>query len=99
MILIFTDEAERDLEHIGEWIAQDNPRRAVTFIQELRSRCEALADMPFAYPLVSEHENTGIRRRTHRDYLIFYRVVDKTIEVLHVLHGARDYDRILFGRG
>jgi plasmid stabilization system protein ParE len=97
MILVITDEAETDLEHIGEWIAQDSPERAVTFIRELRSRCEALTDMAFAYPLVPEYEHTGIRRRAYGDYLIFYRVVDKTVEVFHVLHGARDYARILFG--
>lgn len=28
-------------------------------------------------------------------YLIFYRVTDSEVRVLHVLHGARDYERIL----
>jgi toxin ParE1/3/4 len=28
--------------------------------------------------------------------LIFYRVLNDTVEVLHVLHGARDYEAILF---
>ena len=32
----------------------------------------------------------------HGNYLIFYRIADDTVEVLHVLHGARDYENILF---
>jgi plasmid stabilization system protein ParE len=32
-------------------------------------------------------------------YLIFYRVGTETIEVVHILHGARDYDPLLFPEG
>jgi plasmid stabilization system protein ParE len=32
-------------------------------------------------------------------YLIFYRVSDEGVEILHVLHGARDYEAILFPDG
>jgi plasmid stabilization system protein ParE len=30
----FSRQAERDIEEIGDFIARDNPRRAVTFIAE-----------------------------------------------------------------
>ena len=96
MIVVITEAAETDLEAIGDWIAKDNPTRALTFVQELRHRCETLADAPSAYSLVPRYEHTGIRRRPHRDYLIFYRVAERRIEVIHVLHGARDYESILF---
>lgn len=62
---------------------------------ELRKHCEALSDMPRRFPLVPRYENAGIRRRIHRDYLIFYRILSDTIEIIHVLHGARDYEQIL----
>ena len=32
--------AERDLESIGDYIAEDNPRRALGFVAELRAQCE-----------------------------------------------------------
>ncbi|WP_347968191.1 type II toxin-antitoxin system RelE/ParE family toxin [Mesorhizobium sp. CC13] len=35
-----------------------------------------------------------IRRRVHRDYLIFYRVNAERIEILRILHGAMDYERL-----
>jgi plasmid stabilization system protein ParE len=52
--------------------------------------------MPRAYPLVPRHENSGVRRVPHGDYLIFYRVTADTVDILHVLNGARDYEPILF---
>jgi len=32
----------------------------------------------------------------HENYLIFYRVADRRILILRVLHGAMDYERLLF---
>ena len=46
MILEFTSEAEGDLEQIADYIAEHNPRRALSFIRELRSRCEDLISNP-----------------------------------------------------
>jgi toxin ParE1/3/4 len=99
MIVVITDAAENDLEAIADWIANDNPERALTFVRELRQRCERLADAPRGYALVPRYEHTGVRRRPYRDYLIFYRIGDDKIEVLHVLHGAREYEPILFPQG
>lgn len=36
MRLLFAPLAEQDLESIADYIAADNPRRAVSFIEELR---------------------------------------------------------------
>jgi toxin ParE1/3/4 len=63
---------------------------------ELRRRCEALSDMPRCFPLVPRYKHLGIRRRPYGNYLIFYRVLNDTVEILHVLYGARDYEPILF---
>jgi hypothetical protein len=42
------------------------------------------------------HEHLGIRRRPFGNYLIFYRVGADVVGVVHVLDGARDYERLLF---
>ncbi|WP_137136719.1 type II toxin-antitoxin system RelE/ParE family toxin [Rhizobium sp. FKY42] len=97
MILEFSSEAESDLEQIADYIAQDNPRRALSFIRELRSKCEDLVDNPNGFSLVPRYERHGIRRRVHGNYLIFYRVESAKVVVVHVLHGATDYGAILFG--
>jgi toxin ParE1/3/4 len=96
MIVVITDAAEADFQEIGDWIARDNPVRALTFVRELRRRCESLIDGPRRYARVPRYEHLEIRRRVYRDYLIFYRIIADRIEVLHVLHGARDYKSIRF---
>jgi plasmid stabilization system protein ParE len=92
----FTESARADLQQIGMYIARDNPRRSVTFVRELLARCHALADMPRAFPLVPRYEHTGVRRRRHGEYLIFYHASADTVDILHVLNGAMDYEAILF---
>ena len=52
--------------------------------------------MARAFPLLPGWEDQGVRRRAFGDYLIFYRISSRDVQVLRVLHGARDYERILF---
>ena len=96
MILRLSAQAERDLEHVGDWIARDNPARAITFIEEIRRACIDLTDFPERFPLVARYESQGVRHRAIGNYLIFYRVEPGKVVILHVLHGARDYSAILF---
>lgn len=95
MIVALSAEAESDLEDIADFIARDNPARALSFVQELRASCRNLADMPMGYPLVPRYEKRGIRRRVHGNYQIFYRVDDEQVYVVRALHGARDYEALL----
>lgn len=99
MIVEILPEAEIELEQIGDYIARDNPRRAVSFVREMRDKCMSLADMPFAFPLVPRYERYGVQHRVHSSYQIFYRLVGNPVEridVIHVLHSARNYVAILF---
>jgi plasmid stabilization system protein ParE len=96
MLVTISAAAEADLENIGDWIGEESPERAFTFVQELRQRCQGLADLPEAFPLVPRHEHAGMRRRPYRDYLIFYRIGTEAIEIVRIIHGARDYETILF---
>jgi toxin ParE1/3/4 len=99
MKLAFAREAEADLARIGDWIAQDSPLRAAAFVSEIEERCRRLTSMPRAHPLVPRYETRGVRRAPHGDYLIFYRIIGDTVEVVHVLHGRRDYEKTLFPQG
>jgi plasmid stabilization system protein ParE len=96
VIVRLTQEAEDDLETIGDRIGQDDPARAASSVAELRGQCIGLDPFPERYPLVPRYEVHGIRRRLHGKYLIFYRVAGEEVVVLHVLHGAMDYESLLF---
>lgn len=96
MRVLVSAEAERDLAAIADYIAADNPERAVNFLQEMREKCLGLSEMPERFPVVSRYESVGVRRRLHGRYLIFYRVDGDAVIILHILHGAQEYDVILF---
>ncbi len=96
MKVVFADDALADLEQIGDTIARDNPRRAATFIRELRQAAIRIGDAPRAFPLIARYTQHGIRFRTFGNYLIFYTIGDDRLAIVHILHGARDYEALLF---
>ncbi|WP_088184956.1 type II toxin-antitoxin system RelE/ParE family toxin [Sphingobium sp. Z007] len=96
MIVEFAKAAEDDLEAIGDYIARDNPIRAISFIRELRTACLDLGTMPERFPTLAAFERQGIRRRLHGNYLIFYRVDGAQVTIIHILHGASDYASLIF---
>jgi plasmid stabilization system protein ParE len=96
MRVVLTDAAYVDLLDIGRAIGKDSPGRAISFVDELHERCKGLSTMARAFPLLPGWEDRGVRRRPFGDYLIFYRISASQVQVLRVLHGARDYERVLF---
>ena len=83
--------AEEDLESIAE----DNPSRAVTFVQELREKCRVLAEMPKSAPARPEL-GEDIRSRPAGNYVIYYRPVSGGVEIIRILHGRREVDPDIF---
>ncbi|OQX06906.1 MAG: plasmid stabilization protein [Desulfobulbaceae bacterium A2] len=89
MQLVFSPLAERDLEAIGDYIARDNPRRALRFIVGLRAQCVQLAATPQAYRQCPELGD-GIRSCAYGNYVIFFLVEGVAVRIIRVLHGAMD---------
>ena len=85
----FSPAAEHDIEDIGDYIARDNPSRAISFIQEVRARCIKITMAPEAAPL--RHElGEGIRMATLEKYLIFYTLDNESVRIERILHGAHN---------
>lgn len=89
MRLLIAPLAEQDLESIADYIAADNPRRAVSFIQELRQQCQRIALNPPGYRMRPEL-GEGIRSCSHGHYVIFFEASADAVTVVRILHGARD---------
>ena len=81
-------KAVEDLEAIGDFIAADDPLRAVSFIDELLAVCAAIAERPRAYRR-REDLAQGLRQAVHGRYLILFTAGDGEIVIERVLHGAR----------
>jgi len=80
---------ESDLEDIGDWIAEDNPRRAVTFIQELRDAFGRIGDGPLLYQLrpdIGDDARLAVVGR----YVILFRIDGQVVRIERVVYGGRD---------
>jgi toxin ParE1/3/4 len=87
--VVFSPAARDDLLEIAMFIAQDNPTRALAFVDTLEDKCQALGTSPgigTARPDLGE----GVRMMPHRRYLIFCREANNGLRIERVLHGARD---------
>jgi toxin ParE1/3/4 len=89
MQLKFTPLAQRDLESIGDYIAAENPRRAVTFVRELRAHCNSICHFPLSYPLRPDITE-NIRSSAYGNYVIYFVADDDIVLIIRILHGARD---------
>ncbi len=94
--VFWTASAKADLAAISDYIATDHPQRALSFVDEIITAGEAIAEAPLAFPLVRRLEDRGLRKRAYGRYLIFYRFDGRAVHIIHVVHGARDYVRALF---
>lgn len=87
-------EAIQDIAAIGDEISQYSPRRAAKFTDDIGVEFDLLREMPERFSKVRRHEN--LRRNVFGKYLIFYLVSETAVDIVHIIHGAMDYEAILF---
>ncbi|MBK1646153.1 hypothetical protein CKO25_16170 [Thiocapsa imhoffii] len=92
--LLKRPEAESDLDDIWWYIAQDSPHNADRFLDRIEERCLALADFPNT-GAPRDELRPGLRSHPEGNYLIFYFPLDDGIELVRVLCGSRDLERLL----
>lgn len=91
MRLVFLPQAEMDLEAIGDYIARDNPQRAMSFVRELREQCRKITEAPKAYRPRPEL-GKGLRSCAYGNYVVFFFEEPGLVRIVRVLHGAMDIE-------
>jgi len=96
--LRFSERAKGDLESIATYIAEDSGSRIVAerFTGELRRKCADLAAAPIRMGRARNELRLGPRSHPYKSYVIFFRYVGDTLEVVTVIEGHRDIPA-LFG--
>jgi addiction module RelE/StbE family toxin len=89
--LRWTRRAEADLEAIGDYIAEDNPRAAERWVGKLLDKARAAAAAPLAGRIVPEIAMDSVREVFLRTYRIVYRVRGDEVQVLTVFEGHRRF--------
>lgn len=98
--VIVREVARADLDEIANYIARDNVPAGHRFYFAFWDTADLLASLPgigkrrrLRDPALAEIRSWSVKG--YENYLIFYRPTDAGIEVLRVLHGARDLGSLL----
>ena len=93
-----TPSAEADIEEIWDYIAQDSPDNATTFVLALEEQIASLEQFPERCPRIPENEvlRTSYRHLIHGSYRTIFRITGSKVTILRVIHGARLLDTSFF---
>jgi len=80
---------EGDLDEIADYIAQDNPRWALSFLREIREQMLALGRRPLRFRVRTELEEDARVALVGR-YGILFRIHDDAVRVERVVYVAHD---------
>ncbi len=85
----FSPDARKDLGEIFDNLAQYSTQAAEKFLESVDQKCRFLA----------QHSDVGARKEMLMaglrafgvgKYVIFFRKIDDSVEIVRILHGARD---------
>ncbi len=86
----WTDTAESHLDSIYNYISINSPAFAKRMVDRITNRSMQIADFPLSGRKLPEYDMDQIREVIEGPYRIIYYIKPGQIDVLAVLHGARD---------
>lgn len=87
--ILRSEPAKRDAAQIWEYIARDNSDAADRLLDRFDQALELIVNVP----MMGRPRDAlfpGLRSFRVGNYLLFYRTIAEGIELIRVLHGARD---------
>ena len=99
--VLWTKNAEYDLEEIIEYIKTDSVNAAKDIFFEIKEQCNSLSHFPASRRVVPELQHIGIlryRELIYKRWRIVYKIESEKIYILIVVDSSRDIEDILFNR-
>jgi toxin ParE1/3/4 len=87
--------ARIDIAEIWEYIAEDSEVQADAFVDQFDGQFQLLALQP-GIGRIRDELLAGLRSLPFERYVIFYRAVERGVEIIRILHSARDIGAQLF---
>jgi len=93
----YLSTAQKDLASLLEFIAIDNVNAAADLIDEIDDKIGRLALHPRigVIPKDPVFKSKGYRMLIVGNYLVFYVIIKRTVEIRRVLHAKRNYRFLL----
>ncbi|MBI4924831.1 MAG: type II toxin-antitoxin system RelE/ParE family toxin [Bdellovibrio sp.] len=89
MKIVWSLGAQTNLQEIGDYIAQDSPDRAFSFLFELIDYAEKVLMFPRAGRKVPETDLDEIREVIHKNYRVVYLMQKHQVLILSVQEGHK----------
>ena len=89
----YSRKAGRDLDAIWDYIAQHNPSAAAALLRSIARKAELIATQPMMGKVRDELAD-DLRSFPEGNFVIFFRPLTDGIEIVRVLHSARDVDAV-----
>ncbi len=90
-----TANASDDLDEIADHIALDRPSAAENWLRLTYQLFDLFAAQPGMGEMFSARSAGIVRRFSHGSYVVYFRPMNDGAEILRVLHGARDHDKLV----
>ena len=95
----YSKEAKQDLIDITKYIKYNlqEPNVAKKLINRIRAEINNLIENPQIYAIIDDEfiKKLEIRKIIVDNYIIFYRIKNKTIQIVRVLYGRRNWIDLL----
>jgi toxin ParE1/3/4 len=95
MIVEITLPAFEDLENIRNYIKKDSSFYSNVYIEKILDSIAILQDFPEIGRIVPEFNEQNIREKIFGNYRIIYEITTKQINIIAVIHGARNIKKII----
>ncbi len=91
-----TSEAEEDIRSTQAFIARDNPRAALKWVQGVKRQARSLSSFPLRFEVIPEAPDLEVdyRHLIFGNYRLIYQILGNQVKVLRVIHAARSLHRI-----
>jgi len=91
--IVWTNDAVKDIEESWEYISRDSSVYAIQFVQHIRRAVRGLIQFPYKARPLHESGRDDLRELIAGNYRVIFRVSEKRLTILRILHSSRDLPR------
>jgi plasmid stabilization system protein ParE len=96
----FSNRAKTQIKNVLLYIAEDNASAVLKMVEKLETRARQLEYAPFIGVELPENEypflEPGYRKLAVKPFIIYYRVIGRTVYITHIIHSKRNQEKAFF---
>jgi addiction module RelE/StbE family toxin len=98
-LIEYSNNSKQDLIEIKRYIKYNlhEPMVADRFINQIRNEVKKIANNPRIYPIIDDEliSKLKIRKISIKNYIVFYRIKDNSINIVRILNEKRNWMKLL----